>query len=145
MNIIARENPFFVTKNIEGKENGFLVPLYNVHDSILPDGARPEQVYLTVVSPGEIKGPHLHFIRTGYFTCIKGNVRFILKCKGHYHTFLSGESYSYRSVIVPKGVSAAIQNIGIDSAYVLNMPYPAWTPDMNDEHKDNFDDFDFTI
>ena len=32
-----------------------------------------------------------------------------------------------------------------DEAYVLNMPSPAWTPTMNDEHTADFSGFDFTV
>jgi len=90
-----------------------------------------------------VKGPHLHFIRTGCFTCIKGNVRFILKVKTGYEVVYSGESYNYRTLIVPAGVPAALHNLGSEDAYVVNTPTPAWTPDMNDEHSADFSDFDF--
>ena len=46
---------------------------------------------------------------------------------------------------MPTGIAAALQNLGSDDAYILNMPNPAWTPDMNDEHHTTFDDFDFSI
>ncbi len=41
------------------------------------------------------------------------------------------------------GVPALIQNLGEDDAFVLNMPHPAWRPDMNDEHTADFSDYDF--
>ena len=140
----TKANPKFVTKDHENQPNGFLVPIYNIHDGFFPAGMEPQQVYLTVISPRLIKGPHLHFIRTGCFTCIKGNARFILKTDEGYQVFHSGESYEFRSVIVPTGVPAALQNLGEDEAYVLNMPTPAWTPTMNDEHTADFSDFDFS-
>jgi len=119
------------------------VPLYNIHEGFFPPGKEPQQVYLTVISPHQIKGPHLHFIRTGCFTCIKGNARFVLKTENGYEVVYSGEAHEYRTVIVPAGTPAALQNIGDEDAYVLNMPNPAWTPDMNDEHGADFSDFDF--
>ena len=67
----------------------------------------------------------------------------MLKLPEGYKVFYSGENHEYRSVIVPTGVPAALQNIGDEDAYVLNMPNPAWTPDMNDEHTADFSDFDF--
>lgn len=141
----SKSNPKFQTKNSQGKVNGFLVPLYNIHDGFFPSGKEPQQVYLTVIAPGEIKGPHLHFIRTGCFTCIKGNARFVLKTDEAYQVVMSGEDHEYRTVIVPTGVPAALQNLGKEDAYVLNMPQPAWTPDMNDEHSADFSDFDFSV
>jgi len=133
----------FVTKDEDGAANGFLVPLYNIHEKFFADGKDPQQVYLTTVLPGKVKGPHLHFIRTGFFTCIKGNVRVILKVDGEYQIFFSGEDYEYQSIEVPTGIPAAVQCLGDEEAYLLNMPNPAWTPEMNDEHTADFSDFDY--
>ena len=143
MTLHIKTNPKFITKDSNGHENGFLVPIYNVHDGFFEAGKEPQQVYLTVIAPRQIKGPHLHFIRTGCFTCIKGNARFILKTEHGYEVVLSGEAHEYRTVIVPTGVPAALQNLGDEDAYVLNMPNPAWTPTMHDEHSADFSDFDF--
>jgi hypothetical protein len=99
---------------------------------------------MTTIQPGKVKGPHLHFIRTGCFTCIKGNVRVVLKINGKYETYFSGEDHEYLSIIVPTGVPAAVQCLGSEEALMLNMPQPAWTPDMHDEHTADFSDFDFS-
>ena len=69
----------------------------------------------------------------------------ILKIDNIYEEFFSGENYDYSSVFIPKGTPAAIQNISNEDAFLLNMPSPAWTKDMNDEHSADFSDFDFTI
>jgi len=143
MNLQIKSNPKFITKDTDNVPNGFLVPLYNIHEGFFPPGKEPQQVYLTVIAPRQIKGPHLHFIRTGCFTCIKGNARFVLKTEKGYEVVYSGEAHEYRTVIVPTGTPAALQNLGNEDAYVLNMPNPAWTPDMNDEHGADFSDFDF--
>ena len=143
MKIKSKKNKKFITKRKDGKKNGFLIPIYNTNDNFFPDGKDPQQVYLTVIEAYEIKGPHLHYIRTGCFTCIKGNARFILKTKNGYETFQSGEDYNYLSVLVPAGVPAALQNLENQDAYVLNMPNPAWTPEMDDEHDSDFSDFEF--
>ena len=145
MKIKTKKNPKIITKDLQGDKNGFLVPIYNFNDGFFNKGKEPQQVYLTVISPGKIKGPHLHHIRTGCFTCIKGDARFILKTGDGYNEIYSGESYDYETVIVPTGIAAALQNLGSDDAYILNMPNPAWTPDMSDEHHAIFDDFDFSI
>ena len=140
----VKENPRILTKDAHGQDNGFLLPIYNVHDDFCDKGKEPQQVYMTSIKPGTIKGPHLHYIRTGFFTCVKGNVRFVLKGDSGYEEIFSGEDFGYKSVIVPTGVPAALQNIGKVEALVLNMPSPAWTPTMNDEYSDEFVDFDFT-
>jgi dTDP-4-dehydrorhamnose 3,5-epimerase len=144
MQVRTKENPRIVTRNADAQVNGFLVPLYNIHDGFFASGKEPQQVYLTVIAPREIKGPHLHLIRTGCFTCVKGNVRFVLKSASGYHVFHSGEDHKYLSVEVAAGTPAALQNLGNEDAYVLNMPNPAWTPSMNDEHSADFSDFDFS-
>lgn len=144
MGIQIKTNHRHETKDVSGVSNGFLIPVYNIHEGFHAPGKEPQQVYLTVISKGQIKGPHLHYIRTGYFTCIKGNARFILKTPLGYEVVYSGDDHAYKSVIVPTGVPAAMQNIGDVDAYVLNMPSPAWTPEMNDEHSADFSDFDFS-
>lgn len=133
------------TRNAAGEPNGFLVPVYNRHEPFFADGFAPQQVYVTVVAAGQIKGPHLHHIRRGLFTCIKGSVRFVLKLPdASYRCVLSGERHGFVSVDVPPGTPLAIQNLGLDEAFVLNLPTPAWTPDMNDEYTADFSDFDFS-
>jgi len=144
MDILTKVNVKHVTCDAQGRPNGYLVPIYNVNEHFFPEGLEPKQVYLTTIAPRAIKGPHLHYIRTGCFTCIRGNARFILKVNGVYQAIYSGENYQYRSVIVPKGVPAALQNLGDDDAFVLNMPVPAWAPNMHDEHTADFSDFNFT-
>jgi dTDP-4-dehydrorhamnose 3,5-epimerase-like enzyme len=143
--IKVKDNARFNTFDNSGTANGYLVPIYNENDKFFEEGKEPKQVYMTVIFPGHIKGPHLHYVRTGCFTCIKGNARFIIKTESGYQQFYSGEDHCYRSVIVPTGHAAALQCIGDSEALVLNMPYPAWTPTMNDEHTMAFDDFDFTL
>ncbi len=143
MKIKTKKAPRIVTKDPNGESNGYLVPLYNINDRFFEPEKEPKQVYLTVIEPGKIKGPHLHYIRTGCFTCIKGNARFILKTTEGYEVFYSGENFEYQSVIVPTGTPAALQNIGDEDAFVLNMPNPAWTPTMLDEYSADFGDFDF--
>ena len=145
MKLLVKKNSKHKTYDYEKNENGFLVPIYNVNDLNNPKGYSPKQVYLTTIKIGKIKGPHLHYKRDGYFTCIKGNVRVILKIDNKYEEFFSGENHDYSSVFIPKGTPAAIQNISNEDAFLLNMPSPAWTKDMNDEYSADFSDFDYKI
>lgn len=145
MEIRTISHPKIVTKDKDGQSNGYLVPIYNIHDKFFVDGDEPKQVYLTVIAPRKRKGPHLHFIRTGFFTCIKGNIKIVLKTSDGYSEFLSGENYKYLSVEVPTGVPALMINISDDEAFVLNMPSPAWMPTMNDEHSADFCDYSESI
>lgn len=145
MKLRTMVHPRIHTFNSQAQQNGYLIPIYNVHEGFFTPGKEPQQVYLTVVAPRAIKGPHLHYIRTGFFTCIKGNVRIVVRVEGEYQEYYSGESYNYLSVEVPVGIPAVIQNVGDEEAFVLNMPNPAWTPEMKDEHSADFSDFDFGI
>ena len=145
MAIRSVAHPKISTFNLAGQRNGYLIPIYNLNERFFTPGKEPQQVYLTVIAPRAIKGPHLHHIRTGFFTCIKGNVRIVVKLEGEYQQYYSGELHDCLSVEVPVGVPAVIQNIGDEEAFVLNMPNPAWTPEMKDEHTADFSDFDFGI
>lgn len=141
MDIRTQTHKKFITKDSGGNETGYLIPIYNINDAFFKNGRDPQQVYLTVIAKGGRKGPHLHFVRTGFFTCIKGNVKVVLKTPSGYQEHYSGDKYEYLSIEVPTGVPALLVNIGEDEAFVLNMPSPAWTPTMNDEHSADFSDY----
>lgn len=51
MNIQSKVNDKFITEDHEGKPNGFLVPIYNIHDGFFEPGKEPQYVYLTVIAP----------------------------------------------------------------------------------------------
>jgi len=144
MPLFVQHHPKIITKNSEGRSNGWLVPIFNVYDELLDEGQHPRQVYLTVISPGEIKGPHLHLKRWGLFTCIRGNAKIVVRTEKGYEEYLTGENYEFATVQVPAGVPAALQNIGDEEAYMLNMPSPAWHIDDQDEHPVSFEDYTFT-
>jgi len=141
--IVTFKHPKIVTKGFDGNPNGYLIPIYNIHESPINKQQQPCQVYLTVVAPQTVKGPHLHMVRWGLFTCIKGNVKIITKTSLGYEEYFSGEDYSYQTVQVPAGLPAALQNQGGDEAFVLNMPSPAWSPENQDDHHACFSDYSF--
>jgi len=143
MPLPTMDHPKISTKDADGDINGFLVPIVNIHDAFPGTGEWPKQVYLTVVAPGKVKGPHLHKKRWGLFTCILGNIRIVVRNEGRYEEYLTGVDHQFRTVQVPAGIPAALQNIGDTDAYVLNMPSPAWRADDQDEHTVSFDDYEF--
>jgi len=136
-------HPRIVTRDAKGTTNGFLVPVFNAHDEFVAPEQHPQQVYLTVVAPGTVKGPHLHMKRWGLFTCIRGNVKIVARSHTGYEEFLTGEDHDFCTIQVPAGVPAALQNIGLVDAYLLNMPSPAWHVDDQDEHPVTFDGYSF--
>ena len=144
MPLLVQHHPKIITKNKEAKSNGWLVPIFNVHDDLIDEAQHPRQVYLTVIAPREIKGPHLHLKRWGLFTCIRGNAKIVVRTEKGYEEYLTGEDYEFATIQVPAGVPAALQNIDDEEAYMLNMPSPAWHVDDQDEHPVSFDDYTFT-
>lgn len=141
MELRKQTHPKIETYDKDGKKNGYLVPIYNINDNFFNQDFEPKQVYLSVLSPGCSKGPHLHYKRIGFFTCIKGNVKIVVKIGSSYQEYYIGEDYDYASVEVPTGIPALIENISKEDAFLLNMPNPAWTPDMNDEFTADFNDY----
>ena len=121
------------TKGSDGRVNGFLIPIYNLHDRFILEAQQPEQVYLTVCTPGSRKGPHLHFKRWGYFTCIRGNARVIAKLGDEYTMEYTGEAHAFQTIEVPAGVPAMLENVGDIDAHIINTPCPAWHVDDQDE------------
>jgi mannose-6-phosphate isomerase-like protein (cupin superfamily) len=124
----------YSTKGSDGQANGFLVPIYNVHEGFVPGERSPKQVYLTVCSAGTRKGPHLHMKRWGYFTCVRGNARVVAKIGDEYTVAYTGEDHGFATIEVPAGVPNLLENVGDVDAYIINTPSPAWHVDDQDDH-----------
>ena len=143
MKISLKKNKVILTKNTAGIENGFLVPIYNELENFVHPAQKPRQIYLTVCKPKTVKGPHLHKKRWGMFTCIKGNVKIVCKTDQNYEEYFTGEDFEFNTIQVPAGIPNALVNIGDNDAYILNMPSPAWAPNMNDDWDIEFGDYNF--
>lgn len=143
MRIKVRDNTRIITKDNNGEDTGWLVPIFNVHDDFLHPDQYPEQVYLTVIGVRNVKGPHLHKKRWGLFTCIRGNAKIVVRTGSGYEEYYTGEEYNFRTIQVPAGTPAALQNIGDEEAFVLNMPAPSWHIDDQDDHPVSYDDYIF--
>lgn len=141
--IRIKKNNKIITKNRFGKENGFLIPIINIHDQFVEESQWPKQIYCTTVAPNEVKGPHLHKKRWGLFTCIKGNAKIVARINGQYEEYFTGEDYDYATIQVPASVPNALINIGNCDAYIINMPSPAWHVDDQDDWDAEFLDYDF--
>lgn len=136
-----KKNKRFDSFNKDGKENGFVVPIIDVMDSFLPDGMFPHQVYLTVVNPGEVKGPHFHKIRYAMYTCVKGNVKVVTKSESGYQIHFSGEDYEYATIWIAPGIPTAIINLDpVQPSYVINTPNPSYLETPDDDHHVVFED-----
>lgn len=133
----------FDTKNIIDKHvNGSLTLIWRDWDNILKN--TPKMVYITSVNRGEIKGPHLHTKRNSYFSCIHGNVLFVIKDNnGKYHEIVSNHDEPI-IVFVPSGIPSAHINLSESTSRVLCLADIAWRPDDNEMENIVFDDYDFT-
>jgi len=118
------------TKDSEGRDNGWVLPLWSILDN--PE-LRPDQVYVTAIAPHSRKGPHLHMRRRGLFACISGHVRVVLRVGGEYirHDLWPGSGL----LEVRPGTECALYNCGTGGAKLVNMPSPAWSKDDPDEHE----------
>ena len=136
----VKPNRQIVTHNRNGKENGFLVPILDIMDGFMPPEDFPRQVYMTVVDPGEIKGPHYHLERYAMYTCIKGNIKVVIKVDGSYITLYSGEDYDYATLWIRAGIPTAVINLDQEyPGYILNFPNPSFLETPKDDHNVDFD------
>ena len=91
----------FPTKDVkENYVNGELKVIWRNWDNIIKN---PEMIYLNSVNPGEIKGPHIHKIRTSYFLCLQGKMVIVIRDKnGKYHE-IEPDSLQSKLISVSKG------------------------------------------
>ncbi len=136
------ECPKHISKNKDGKANGYVISLYKDWEKTFD--ADPKQVYLNICHPGEQKGPHLHMNRWDFFTTIRGSARFVVKYgPGDYETIdvHVDDGAGVKIVVVPPAIPCMIENIGKEDCWVINMPNPAWHPDNPDDHPVSYNDY----
>ncbi len=95
------------------------------------------------MAPGAVNEPHSHMKRWGIFTCVKGNIKIVVRTPNGYKEFFSGENHGNQKNEVHADWQSVLQNQGNIEALVLNMPSPAWTPDDQDDHPEAFADYKF--
>lgn len=129
------------TKNIENEKiNGSLTVIWRNWDSKL--SKNPEMVYVSSVNPGEIKGPHVHFKRNSYFTCIHGKVVFIIKNNDEYIEIETHEN-DPKMIFIPKEVPSAHINLSEGISRILTLADLAWKPNDNEMENVFFNDYDW--
>ena len=82
--IRIKKNQKFQTNDKSGRINGNLITIYNDNDKFYLSSDAPKQVYVTTIKVNASKGPHLHYKRQGHFTCIKGNIKIVVKINSKY-------------------------------------------------------------
>ena len=130
------------TKDITDSHiNGELTVIWRDWDNLIKN--HPKMVYVNSVSPGEIKGPHIHKNRTTHFFCIHGNVVLIIQDNdGKFHE-IKADSEKPVLITVPKGIAAAIVNPTTKIAKVLVLADIAWRPNDDEMENVSFDDYDW--
>ena len=130
------------TKDIKDSHvNGSLTVIWRDYDNIITNN--PKMVYVSSVNPNEIKGPHTHTKRNSYFSCIHGNVIFIIKNKDGTYSEIESNPENGVMVFVPRGVPSAHINISNDVSRVLALADIAWRPNDNEMINTIFEDYDW--
>lgn len=135
-----KSNRKITTRNRFRQENGYLVPILDIQEGFPPEQDFPRQIYLTVVAPGEVKGPHYHKQRYAMYTCIQGNIKVILKTDAGYKFHYSGEDHNYATIWIRAGIPTAVINLERDKpSLILNMPNPSFLETPYDDMDVEFD------
>ncbi len=131
------------TKDIDDDHiNGSLTVIWRDWDEIIKN--HPKMIYVSSVSPNEIKGPHIHTKRESFFTCIHGKVIFVIKKPdGSYREILSSDENPIM-VHVPRNCSSAHMNLSPSVSRILALADIAWKPNDNEMQNDFFEDYDWT-
>tara|TARA_B100000029_G_C17132242_1_gene799218 strand:- start:201 stop:650 length:450 start_codon:yes stop_codon:yes gene_type:complete len=120
--------------------NGDLTVIWREWDKKINN---PEMVYLNVINPGEIKGPHIHKNRTSYFFCLDGEIIIVVRdSNGKYHEIENNSSLA-QLISVSNGVPAAIINPTKKISKVLVLADISWKPNDNEMQNSTFDDYNW--
>jgi len=129
------------TKDVKDSHiNGELTVVWRDWDEIIN---QPKMVYVNIINPKQIKGPHIHKNRTTYFYCINGEVIIIVKDKeGNFHE-LKGDSRKPKLIEVSNDIPVAIVNPTTNISTVLVLADIAWKPDDNEMENVTFENYDW--
>ncbi len=131
-----------VTKDIhDGHQNGNLTVIWRDWDNILKNP--PKMMYLTSVNPREIKGPHLHSLRTSYFTCVEGKVMIIVQDSDGNYQEIESSSEKPNLICIPKNFASAHINISSNISKILVLADIAWKPGDNEMKNVEFENYDW--
>jgi dTDP-4-dehydrorhamnose 3,5-epimerase len=119
-------------------ERGFLMEIFRRDDPFFEQFG---QAYVTVVYPGVVKGWHYHKNQTDHFCVIKGMGKVVLYDRregspthGEANEFFMGEK-NPTLLRIPKGVAHGIKGIGVEPAYLLNIPDEPYNYETPDEYR----------
>ena len=129
------------TKDVKDSHiNGELTVVWRDWDEIINE---PKMVYVNIINPKQIKGPHIHKNRTSYFYCIDGEIIIIVKDKeGNFHE-LKGDSRKPKLIEVSNDIPVAIVNPTTNISTVLVLADISWKPDNNEMENVTFENYDW--
>lgn len=129
------------TKDIHDSHvNGELTVIWRDWDNLIKN---PEMIYVNIVNPGEVKGPHIHKNRTSYFYCIEGKMVILVKDeKDEYHEIKIDSSES-KLVSVSNGIAAAIINPSKSILKILVLADKSWKPNDNEIENVDFKNYNW--
>jgi dTDP-4-dehydrorhamnose 3,5-epimerase-like enzyme len=113
-----------ITYDSDKKPNGSLIELFK-------DGDKTT-TYLSTISPGKLKGYHLHKVREANYICLKGEVKIILYMENGRQEYLLSAKRPER-LHIPANVPTALYNPGKSEAWIINDPSPAYDPSLKGE------------
>ena len=125
-----------VTKDMQDSHvNGELTVVWRDWDNIIKN---PEMIYVYIVNPGEVKGPHVHKNRTSYFYCIEGEMIILVKDQEDEYHEIKINSNESKLVSVSNGIAAAIINPSKNISKILVLADKSWRPNDNEMENVNF-------
>ena len=134
-----------ITRDVNGRENGFLIDILNKHDDIFKDRTKEvfEQVYNSSVYKNMFKGFHIHPHKYDTVTCVFGKALLVF-----YPNVITKDNLDIKIdfsdlIILPIDTEEKTLTISFPSkyphgyfgvseiAYILNYRNPAWNPEDN--------------
>lgn len=119
-------------------ERGFLMEILREDDPLFE---RFGQAYITVAYPGVVKGWHYHKKQQDYFAVVKGMAKVVLyddregsPTRGEVNEFFLGER-NPTLLVIPPLVIHGIKGIGVEPAYLLNIPTQKYDYASPDEYR----------
>lgn len=130
------------TKDIhDGHINGSLNVIWRDWDDVIKN--HPKMIYITSVNAQEIKGPHLHLKRHSYFTCIEGDVVFIIKKNNGEYIEIKSNSENPNLIHIPPNIPTAHVNLSNNVSRILVLADIAWRPNDDEMKNIAFNDYDW--
>jgi len=129
-----------ITKQLKviADERGFLMEMLRCDDPLFQKFG---QVYMTVAYPEVVKGWHFHKKQNDIFVGIKGMIKLVLYDKREesptykvINELFIGER-NPQLVTIPAGVVHGFKGIGIEPAYIINIPTAPYCYEDPDEFR----------